>query len=606
MEQRNYTIDFQDLKRKVMHNFWLGFEKRANQQPSGKYNCFFHAGMETLNRGGKLMRGPAMSKGETAHFWVERDGKIIDHAAKMRDISYPHYHRGEEISLERNIEHLKNDPMFKKHASPKWIKMWRSGGVKNLEEVAHKLNLHPRAIDKLPIAKGSEAVVTRVVHPKHGIAVQKVFDPKSPLVGKKTVEQKIDVMQKLKDHPSMAKFLGKHRNKNLPVIYQEYVKGPSGGAYIKKHPEIKSLQRLARKRGLGSLHDLNPSNVIMSGKTPKVVDFMPYKAEVGTPVTKGTEDAIKKDFIGALQRGFEKKSASTKATYNKVDINTLNPKVKDEVWSIKIDGAHTIVDMEKGKMPLLFSHRISKKTGNPIPYTPKLPHIQKQSPVNAVVRAETYAVDKSGRAVHPDVVTALLNRTVDNSLALQKELGITTRTALIDVDKYEGRDMAHAPYKEKLDILKNIAKNNTDFHLPDMAFTAKDKQKILTKVLSGSHPQSKEGLVVHDFHASHKPFAKAKISDDHDVYITGIFGEEGVKEGRKPMAGGFTYSWDPGGKTVGKVGTGFDHAMKEDMLNNPDKYLGRAARVRALDLSKNKVLVKPSFVGWHVEKNINE
>ena len=70
------------------------------------------------------------------------------------------------------------------------------------------------------------------------------------------------------------------------------------------------------------------------------------------------------------------------------------------------------------------------------------------------------------------------------------------------------------------------------------------------------------------------------------------------------MAGGFTYAWEPGGKTVGKVGTGFNHAMKEDMLKNPDKYIGKVALVKALDLSKNKVLVKPSFAGWHVDKNI--
>jgi len=44
--------------------------------------------------------------------------------------------------------------------------------------------------------------------------------------------------------------------------------------------------------------------------------------------------------------------------------------------------------------------------------------------------------------------------------------------------------------------------------------------------------------------------------------------------------------------------------MKEDMMRNPKDYIGRAAKVKALDISKNKVLVKPSFDGWHVEKNL--
>ena len=46
--------------------------------------------------------------------------------------------------------------------------------------------------------------------------------------------------------------------------------------------------------------------------------------------------------------------------------------------------------------------------------------------------------------------------------------------------------------------------------------------------------------------------------------------------------------------------------MKKDMLLNPDSYIGQVARVRALSVSKNNVLVKPSFRHWHVERNIND
>jgi ATP-dependent DNA ligase len=233
-----------------------------------------------------------------------------------------------------------------------------------------------------------------------------------------------------------------------------------------------------------------------------------------------------------------------------------------------------------------------------------MPHIKTPSPFNAEIRTETYAVDKNGRAVHPDVVTQILNSGVDKSLELQKSLGIKTTSALIDVDKFEGRDMRHASYGEKRKVLEQIAAHSPDFHLPDTAFTTKDKASLLSLMLSKKHPQSKEGLVVHDIHSPEVPFAKAKIIDEHDVFVTGIFKEEDVKAGRKPMAGGIIYSWDEGGKPVGKIGTGFNHAEKEDMLKNPSKYIGRVARVKALDLSRSKVLVKPSFSMWHVEKNL--
>lgn len=287
-----------------------------------------------------------------------------------------------------------------------------------------------------------------------------------------------------------------------------------------------------------------------------------------------------------------------------MQIEDLNPNKDNEVWSAKIDGAHTVVKMQAGKTPELFSHRVSKKTDKPIPYTSKLPHISRKSLYDAEVRGETYAIDDKGRAVHPDVVTALLNSGIKKSLDMQKALGIKTVTALIDVDNFKGKDMRKASYDEKRKVLGLIAKTNPDFHLPDTAFDIESKKKMLNDILNKSHHQTKEGIVVHDLSKPNTPFTKAKVVDHHDVYITGVFNEEGVKVGRKTMAGGFTYSWTPGGKTVGKVGTGFDHEMKTDMYHNPDKYIGRVAKIKALDVSKNKVLVKPSFDGWHVEKNL--
>jgi len=296
----------------------------------------------------------------------------------------------------------------------------------------------------------------------------------------------------------------------------------------------------------------------------------------------------------------------TKPVYKKQDIKKLNPSLA-EAWTAKIDGAHTIINMNPGEVPKHFSHRISKRTGEPIDYTPKLLHVQKPiCDCNAIVRGETFATDKKGKAVHPDVVTALLNSKTQKSLDLQKKLDIKTRTALIDVDEYDGEDLRRAPFSVKRKILEDIVKKNPNYILPDIAYSEKEKESLLNKILSKSHPQTKEGLVVHDLHLTNKPFIKAKIIDDYDVYIKDIFKEEGVKAGRKSMAGGFTYSWTPDGKAVGKVGTGFNHKEKEDMLKNPDKYKGLVAKVKALDLSKNKVLVKPSFAGWHVDKNIED
>lgn len=294
-----------------------------------------------------------------------------------------------------------------------------------------------------------------------------------------------------------------------------------------------------------------------------------------------------------------------KSTYKQKSVKDLDFTNPNEVFSSKIDGAHAVVQMEKGKLPRLFSHRISKKTGEPIEYTQKLPHIQNKSPLTGIFRAEVFATDRQGKAVHPDVVTAMLNSGLDNSLALQKKLGITTQTALIDVDSIDGTDYRSAPYREKMRWMNLAARRSPDFIRPDIAATPEKKEALVTKIWSGAHPQTKEGIVVHDLDSPGKPFTKVKKIDHHDVIVRNIFHEEATKPGRQPMAGGFEYSWTQDGPIMGRVGTGFDHAMKKDMMENPKKYIGLTAKVKALDLSKNRVLVKPSFSGWHPDKNVD-
>ena len=304
-------------------------------------------------------------------------------------------------------------------------------------------------------------------------------------------------------------------------------------------------------------------------------------------------------------RGFEKQAFLAKRPYKTMPFHKLNPEKKDEVWTAKIDGAHAIIKLEEGKTPQLFSHRISKRTGNPIEYNAKLPHVTGTSPVTALVRGEVFAVDKDGRPAPPEIVAAMLNRGPERSLELQRELGLKTQVALIDVDKIGDQDAARLPYEEKRTFLEAIAKKSQDFVLPHLARTQQEKKDLLAAIVAGSHHQTGEGVITHHPTAAGAPFAKAKIVDDHDVYVTGVFAEEETKPGRAPMAGGITYAWTPGGETKGRIGTGFDHAEKAEMLKNPEQYIGRVAKAKALGISKNKVLLKPAFHGWHIDKNLD-
>ena len=94
-----------------------------------------------------------------------------------------------------------------------------------------------------------------------------------------------------------------------------------------------------------------------------------------------------------------------------------------------------------------------------------------------------------------------------------------------------------------------------------------------------------------------------QYDDYHNVYIRRIYPESNTNPNRPPMAGGFGYSWKPGGEVVGRIGTGFSHEMKKDMHFNPEKYIGMVAKVRAYSKSEVGTLQNGAFKGWNERKS---
>jgi len=76
----------------------------------------------------------------------------------------------------------------------------------------------------------------------------------------------------------------------------------------------------------------------------------------------------------------------------------------------------------------------------------------------------------------------------------------------------------------------------------------------------------------------------------HEVYVSRIYKEAGDR-------GGFYYSWSPGGKIEGRVGSGISDHDKKAMLASPKDYIGRMAKVASSHLRKRS-LIKPSFKEW--------
>lgn len=288
------------------------------------------------------------------------------------------------------------------------------------------------------------------------------------------------------------------------------------------------------------------------------------------------------------------------------DIGVITLDDLDEVMMPKYDGTHTYLDMQKsGKIPRLYSYREPKKhKAGVIEQTHKVPMLLKTRVPKELegtsLDVETVGVDNSGRAIEARHLAGMMNATVPNSRNKQKEMGAELRPIALDVKRYKGKDVSQLPFSARYELLKEVNKK-AKIPIAETAWSPSEKKDLLEKVRQGRHPLTAEGVVLRPI--SKPGYArKAKIRPDHDVYVRNIFPAYGKSGEPKDRAGGFEYSWSPHGQIVGRVGTGFDHTTARDMLQNPEQYKGRVAKVEAERKFPSGKLSKPAFKEWHLEK----
>lgn len=281
----------------------------------------------------------------------------------------------------------------------------------------------------------------------------------------------------------------------------------------------------------------------------------------------------------------------------------------------KIDGALGVFKILKDKLEIL-SHRKSKRVNRPIFYTEKFfgyfPLLKNKRELynDTVFVGEVYAVkkDEDGEYVPipPAELSGILNSTLKNALEYIKDNDIKFKAYVFDVLRFKGKDIDwdKVPYPERLKMVQSLVNVlNEDiegerFETPIYVF-GKDKAKELFKKLKEDKRLYTDGIIIWPEYGKPK---KLKFYDEVDVYIRAIIPEERKTEGRKEMAGKILWSFTPDGPIVGAVGTGMDHRLKEDMLKNPEEYIGRVMRVKFLEKTKSGALRNPVFIAMHEEK----
>lgn len=272
----------------------------------------------------------------------------------------------------------------------------------------------------------------------------------------------------------------------------------------------------------------------------------------------------------------------------------------------KIDGASTLIQLLRDGVEV-YSYRRSSKTGRPIVHTERffggdIPSLKiPEHLVGTVLRGEIYGVRRlpSGRerVIPPQELGAILNAGLQKALERQRRRNIELREGLFDIEQLGSKpiDFQNTPYSERYRLLREIAGIlPSRFHPMESVSTPEEARELWKRVSSGKHPLTREGIVIRP--PEGKP-VKVKLREERDVYIRGVFPGEGKY--RDNGIGGFTYSFEPDGPIIGRIGTGISDELRRDAWRNPEAYIGRVARVISQGSYPSGALRAPALLALH-------
>jgi hypothetical protein len=373
------------------------------------------------------------------------------------------------------------------------------------------------------------------------------------------------------------------------------------GSYAKFEGEIEEGY------GAGTVKKHDYGSVLVTRAEPNLVSFVvthrKYPETYSLVRTEGKDWLI----INTTPMTSTAHKLYKKIPYAKVDPSKVEALLDGSyAVSAKLDGAASLMELFKDKIEVL-SYRLSQTDARPIIHTYRIGGLTGQKIpkelVGSILRAEIYGEQK-GKAIPPQELGGLLNATVANSLSEQKARGIELKGAIFDILREGKSDVSReTPYAERLEKVKQVLASLPagKFIVPPTETDPARARKLYETIRAGKHPLTREGVVATPLQVPAGKPIKVKFTDEADVFITKVFPAELTTEGQRPRAGGFEYSRSPkGGPAVGKVGTGFTFATLEDMLDNPDKYIGRMARIKSQgQFPETGAYRAPSFIALH-------
>lgn len=269
----------------------------------------------------------------------------------------------------------------------------------------------------------------------------------------------------------------------------------------------------------------------------------------------------------------------------------------------KIDGALALIALNDDVMDV-YSHRISRVNNRPIVHTERIYHGRPRFILPAryngsILLGEIYGVykDKEGkeRVIPPNVLSAILNSSLDKAIARQIQDGIELRIGVFDARRIGSNVITYdVPYEQRRELISELLRHVKipNVHLIEH-YPAERAEELYRSIEAGKHPLTQEGVVLYPERGVP---AKLKTFKEVDVYIRRI---EPGKGKYANSAGGFAYSREPNGPIVGVVGTGFDDEFRKELAENPEEFIGRRARIKYFEEYPSGALRGPVFIALH-------
>lgn len=233
------------------------------------------------------------------------------------------------------------------------------------------------------------------------------------------------------------------------------------------------------------------------------------------------------------------------------------------------------------------------KNGNLIRYTDHIGGLRNMSIPKQLI-GKTFRAQVTGtqndKPIEPNVLSGLLNSTLQNNIKARQQknirLGLIALAMTGKTDDYSKAAVNQLVQKLKTSKVRGLK-----------AISSKQQfNRQLQLMRQKKHPLTQQGFIIQQ---QNKRPVKAKLTQDADVIVRDIFPAE-TKNG-STRAGGFRYSLPQNQKIIGSVGSGLQHKLLKQMLQNPQNFIGRTARIEAQQQYPSGAYRAPRFIAFRSE-----